>query len=644
MPGPRSATLAALAAAAAGAVVAGVALAAPGDLSVVSVSQAGTPGGQPAEAAAVSADGRHVAFTSAADLTGVATGGVRQLYVRDRAAGTTRLASATEDGQPANAAVDAEDAGNVLFAISADGRYVVFAAAATNLTPADADPARDVYRKDMVSGAVALVSVSSTGAKAGAAVAGDPDVSADGAVIAFGTGQAANLIPGDGNGASDVAVRDVPAGITTAASVRAVGGLPNGTTERPAISADGRFVAFEAPAGTNDVVPGDTGGGNDVFVRDLAAGTTAAVSDPALAVGSGFPDISGDGRHVAFETGFAYDPAADANAVNDAYRRDRATGAVVVASARDGLDAAGDGGGVRPAISADGTRVAFASTSANLTTDGNAAVRDVFVRDLPARTTRLASVRADGATQSLNPSDRPAIAADGGPVAFVFDDAAAATGLVEADANARPDALLKELAPSDDAGPALTVGAPADGASQRDAQVTVSGTATDPSGLAGVTVNGNPVALRAGGAFSAPALLQTGPNSITVVATDGAGNATARTLTVLRTAPRPARRVLGFSASMVRGRIVLKINLSAQARVRFTVLRRTAGPPPRRVVSLLRVGPRVLKVVKPGRRIVRLVPPTRAPGRYAVRVQIVGATGRAATRTDAFLIRATRRR
>jgi hypothetical protein len=229
-------------------------------------------------------------------------------------------------------------------------------------------------------------------------------------------------------------------------------------------------------------------------------------------------------------------------------------------------------------------------------------------------------------------------------VAFVVDDAGAAVTLVAGDANAQPDALLKELAPSDAAGPAVTVGGPADGASQRDAQVTVSGTATDPSGLAGVTVNGNPVALRAGGAFSAPALLQTGPNSITVVATDGAGNATARTLTVLRTAPRPARRVLGFSASMVRGRIVLKINLSAQARVRFTVLRRTAGPPPRRVVSLLRVGPRVLKVVKPGRRIVRLVPPTRAPGRYAVRVQIVGATGRAATRTDAFLIRATRRR
>jgi hypothetical protein len=226
----------------------------------------------------------------------------------------------------------------------------------------------------------------------------------------------------------------------------------------------------------------------------------------------------------------------------------------------------------------------------------------------------------------------------------VFDDAAAATRLVEADANARPDALLKELAPSDDAGPSLAVGAPADGASQRDAQVTVSGTATDPSGVAGVTVNGNPVALGAGGAFSATALLQAGPNAINVVATDGAANATARTLTVVRTSPRPARRVLGFSASMVRGRIVLKINLSARARVRFTVLRRTAGPPPRRRVALRRVGTPVLKVVKPGRRIVRLAPPTRVPGRYAVRVQIVGATGRAATRTDAFLIRAPGRR
>ncbi len=639
----RTAALAAIAASA-GAVAAGLALAAPGDVSVASVSQAGTLGAQPVEAPAVSADGRYVAFTSAADLAGVATGGKRQLYVRDRAAGTTRLASASAAGQPSDADVDAEDVANVQFAISADGRYVVFAAGATNLTPADTDATKDVYRKDMASGAVVLVSVNSSGVKANGAVTGDPGVSADGALVAFGSGPTTtNLTPGDGNNASDVMVRDIPAGTTTLAAVKAGGGLPNGTTERPAISADGRVVAFEAPAGTNDVVPGDSGASNDVFVRDLAAGTTTAASDPAKTPGSGFPDISGTGRFVVFETGNAYDAANDANAANDAYRRDMATGAFALASAKNGADGAGNAGGIRPQISADGNRVAFASTSVDLVPGGNAAVKDVFVRDMTSRETRLASVRADGTTQSGNESDRGAIAADGGPVAFVFNDAGAATKLVDTDANAQPDALLKEFAPSDATGPALTVTTPADGSVQRDAQITVGGTVTDPSGVSTVTVNGNGVAPGANGAFAATALLQTGPNAITVVATDGAGNTTTRTLNVLRTIPKAATRIRRFSAAISGRRIVVRLNLSNQARVRFTVLRRVVRTKPKRV-SLVRVGTPVAKIVKAGPRTVSLVAPSRKAGRYVLRVQLVGATGAASSRTDPFVIRAPKRR
>ncbi|MGE0025953.1 MAG: hypothetical protein AB7O78_08500 [Thermoleophilia bacterium] len=639
----RTAALAALAASA-GAIAAGLAIAAPGDVSVVSVSQAGTLGASPVDASAVSADGRYVAFTSAADLTGTPTGGKRQLYVRDRAAGTTRLASASAAGAASNADVDAEDVANIQFAISADGRYVVFASTATDLTPADTDANQDVYRKDMVSGAVTLVSVNSSGVKANAAVFGDPDVSADGSRVSFGSGASTNLVPGDGNNASDVVVRDIPAGTTTAAAVRVAGGLPNGTTERSAISADGRFVAYEAPAGTNDIVPNDTGAGNDVFVRNLAAGTTAAASDPTQTTGSGFPDISGDGRYVAFETGFAYDAGNDANGANDAYRRDMATGAFAIASARNGLDTAGNAGGIRPQISADGQRVAFASTSADLATDGNAAVKDVFVRDMSSKATRLASVASDGSTQSNNESDRAAIAADGGPVAFIVNDAAATTKLVGTDGNAQPDALLKEFAPSDAAGPAVTVTSPADGSSQRDAQVSVAGTATDPSGVSTVTVNGNGVTPAANGAFSATALLQTGPNAITVVATDGAGNSTTRTLNVVRPAPNAAgrTRILRFTAAISGRRILVRLNLTDPARVRFTVLRRTVRPTPRKVV-LVRVGTPVVKAMKAGPRTVRLVPPSRRPGRYVLRVQLVGATGAAATRTDPFVITAPKK-
>jgi hypothetical protein len=320
-----------------------------------------------------------------------------------------------------------------------------------------------------------------------------------------------------------------------------------------------------------------------------------------------------------------------------------ATGAFALASARNGADAAGNAGGIRPQISADGTRVAFASVSTDLVPGGNAAVRDVFVRDMASRETRLASVRADGVTQSGNPSDRGAIAADGGPVAFVFDDAGAATKLAEPDANAQPDALLKELAPSDAAGPTLTVTAPAPGSARRDAQVTVAGTATDPSGVATVVVNGNVVAVGAGGAFAAPALLQPGPNAITVIASDGAGNATTRTVDVVRTTAKPATRILRLAAAISGRRIVVRVSVSARARVRFTVLRRVVRTAPRRV-TLVRVGRPVVKTLKPGRRIVTLTPPSRRPGRYVVRAQIVGGRGAAATRADPFVIRAPTRR
>lgn len=273
------------------ALVAAVAVGAPGDLSLVSLSGGGTQGDQPAEAAAVSADGRYVAFTSSANLAGVPTGGFVQLYLRDRVAGTTELVSSSAAGAAANASVDVEDVGNVQFDLSGDGRFAVFASTATNLTPADTDPARDVFRKDMVTGEVALVSVSSSGEKANAAVGGDPSVSYDGTRVAFTSGQATNLFPGDANGAtSDVVVRDLATGTATLAAVSAAGQQANGPTERPSMSADGNVVAFEAPAGTFNLLPGDADGrGNDVVVRNLAAGTTAGASDPPCPPAPGSP-------------------------------------------------------------------------------------------------------------------------------------------------------------------------------------------------------------------------------------------------------------------------------------------------------------------------------------------------------------------
>jgi len=498
------------------------------------------------------------------------------------------------------------------------------------------DAGTDVFRKDLVTGAVTLVSVDSAGQKANAAVGGDPDVSYTGDVVAFTSGLATNLFPNDNNNASDVVVRDVSAGSTALVAKTAAGVQANSTTERPAISADGRFVAFEAPAGTFNLDPGDAlNRGNDVFVRNLAAGTLAPASDPTKTNGSGFPDISGDGRYVVFETAERYDPTNDPGGFNNAYRRDMGTGAFTVASARNGVATAGNTGGIRPSISADGTRVAFASTSTNLTADANAAVKDVFTRDIGSSTTTLVSV--DGTTQGSNDSDHAAAAANGGLVAFVFNDAAAVTKLLAADANAQPDVFAKELAPTDTTPPGLSITGPAQGLSQIASQVPIGGSVSDVSGIASLTVNGVPLPLTATGGFSTSLPLVLGANTITVRATDGAGNTTEATRTVIRTGlPAAASRpqVTALKAGFSRGKLVVRVTLTANARVSVQVLRRTVRTKPRKRVVLRGVAKPVTRSLQAGTHLIKLTPPKLKVGAYVVRVRVVSDLAGASVRTS----------
>ena len=615
-----------------------LALGAPGDLRLASVGSNGAQGADPAEAGAVSANGRFVAFTSKSAINGVATGGKVQLWVRDRTNGTTALASSNAAGVPADGDVESENVGNVFFALSGDGRYAVFDSTATNLSPGDTDANVDVFRKDLVTGAVTLISVNSAGQKANAAVGGDPDVSYTGDLVVFTTGLATNLFPNDNNNASDVVVRDVAAGSTSLVAKTTAGVQANGTTERPAISADGRAVAFEAPAGTTNLAPDDTGAVNDVFVRNLAAGTLAPASDPTRTTGSGFPDISGDGRYVVFESGERYDPTNDppGNTFNDAYRRDMGTGAFVLASARNGLATAGDGAGTRPSISADGARVAFASTATNLTADGNAGVKDVFTRDIASSTTQLVSV--NGATQGSTDSDHAAVAADGGLVGFVFTDPTVPPGtrLISTDINLQPDVFAKELTPTDTTPPALSLSGPAQGLSQIASQVPIGGSVTDASGVASLTVNGVPLPLTTTGGFSTSLPLVLGANLITITATDGAGNVSTTTRTVTRTGLPPATsrpQVTALKSGLSRGKLVVRVTLSANARVSVQVLRRTVRTKPRKRVVLSGVAKPVTRSLLAGVRLIKLAPPKKV-GSYVVRVRVVSDLAGASVRTS----------
>ena len=273
----------------------------------------------------------------------------------------------------------------------------MFASAATNLVAGD-DATKDVYRKDLQTGAVTLVSVNTAGQKANAAVFGDPDVSYDGRAVSFGSGDATNLFAGDLNNASDIVVRDIAAGDHRRWPPRA---RPASWPTAPPSGRRSAPTATSWPSrrrrGPSTCSPGDVlKQGNDIVVRNLAAGTTAGASDPTAATGSGFPDISGDGRYVVFETGFAYDAA------ERRLRRQRRLpprhdrrGAIALASAVNGSATGSAGGGVRPAISADGARVAFTSLGSDLAgADANAA-NDVYVRD-PASLADPPGERAGG--------------------------------------------------------------------------------------------------------------------------------------------------------------------------------------------------------------------------------------------------------
>lgn len=343
-----------------------------------SLGDAGGEGDFAAGEPAIARAGEVVAFVSAStDLVAGDSNGEPDVFVRDLAAATTVRASVADGGGGAEA-----DGPSEAPALSEDGTRVAFASRAANLTAGDTNAVFDVFVRDLSTGSTERASVSGAGAQANAE-SREPSISGDGTLVAF-SSLASNLVGGDSNGAFDIFVRDLSAGTTRRVSLTNAGLQANGDSTRPAISRDGRFVAFVSTA--TNLVPGDVNGVADVFVRDLAALSTARVSVGSGGLGgdgaSGRPSISADGRLVAFESAASNLVADDANGASDVFVRDAVGGTTARASvAADGTEGAGQS--VRPSISADGARVAFASNAANLVPmDGNSAF-DVFVAPNP---------------------------------------------------------------------------------------------------------------------------------------------------------------------------------------------------------------------------------------------------------------------
>lgn len=411
-----------------------------------------------------SADGEQLAFTSeASDLVAGDTNGNGDVFVRDLGSGDLTLVSLE--------ATETNGANGFSFEpfFSPDGTKVAFSTYGSDLGATDTNngglcrtgpapgwpggrprPCADIYVRDLVTGVTTPVSADTSGTATGNHESFNAGFTPDSSSLLFAS-LASNLVAGDTNGQSDVFVRDLAAGTTSLLSTNAAGVPANGSSGGASLSADGTKLLFVSSA--TDLAANDTNARRDVFVKDLATGTTTLVSVNAAGTGTGNgesafdgkPSFSADGTKVAFNS-LASDLTAEADGHSgpNVFVRDLAARTTSLVSVNTAGTSGGNGWSTRPVFSPDGNLVAFASGATDLvaTSDPNGLYHDVFVRDLAAGTTTLVSVNGDGNATGNAESLNPVFSPDGGRLAFISK----AGNLGSTDNNGATDIYFRHLA------------------------------------------------------------------------------------------------------------------------------------------------------------------------------------------------------
>jgi len=415
------------------------------------------------------------------------------VFVRDLSTNTTQVISARHPSFPS--ATPNGPSMLSISSVSANGRFVAFASEAENLVANDTNLCRDVFVRDLLIGTNLLVSINSSGNASGDGVSTDPAISGDGRYVAF-TSSAGNLVTGDTNKTQDVFVRDLQNATTLLVSVNTTGtGAGNGASYSPALSANGRYVLFRSKA--NNLVPGTFSGTENLFLRDLQAGTSYALTTSGLVAASMNPSgrfiafidtagasagktyiwdsqsaqrvytnvsvsgissvsISPDGNRMVYWAGsgssfnlFAADRAGHANwpigpgfaashpglrfsadgrfvtyaasatlkGTNQVYLYDFQTGNNSLVS-RTSLGGASSGSSDSPDVSADGRFVAYRSTATDIISTDTNGVPDLFLYDRLSGTTTLLSANQTGTASGNNRSLTPVFSGDGQTLVF----------------------------------------------------------------------------------------------------------------------------------------------------------------------------------------------------------------------------------
>jgi len=397
----------------------------------VSVASGGSQANGSSEAPSISSDGGIVAFISnATNLVAGDTNSAADVFVRDLDTGITQRVSVASAGTQAN-----DDA--FTLALSADGRFVAFGSYATNLVADDTNAKIDVFIRDRDTGTTERVSVTSLGVQADNE-SFSPAISSDGRYVAF-RSEATNLVLIDTNNSSDIFVHDRLTGLTERVSVASDGTQANGDSISPAISSDGRFVAFSSKA--SNLVVDDTNNKVDIFLHDRQTDTTERIVGPAeFDTGSGIlivsPAISPDGGFLGFRSNANDLVAGDTNNSFDTFLVDSDTlNAERISVSSSGVE--GNSDSSQPSISSNNRYAVFSSIATNLVLQDTNGSEDVFVRDRDLGQTRRVSFAFDG-SEGDDDSFSAVISADGRFVVFT----SLAENLVATDTNGVSDIFV----------------------------------------------------------------------------------------------------------------------------------------------------------------------------------------------------------
>lgn len=344
------------------------------ETTLVSVSSNGVQGNAYSYNPSISADGRFVAFRSdASNLVDNDTNNAADIFVHDTFSGETTRVSVDSDGAQG-------DGASLWPSISSDGQFVAFYSLASNLVDEDTNGVEDVFAHDRATGVTSRVSVGS-GNNQGNGGSHRPSISANGRYVAF-RSKASNLVDDDTNAVVDIFVFDRHTGAITRVSIASGGSESNSDSDFPVLSADGRFIAFSSEG--SNLVDDDTNGMVDVFVHDMLMGTTTRVSvagDDTEGNGSSDdPAISADGNTVTFDSLADNLVGNDTNGVRDIFVHNLSSAQTVQISI-SASDVQSNGSSEEPAVSGDGRFVAFHSAASNLVSIDTNGAYDVFVYD-----------------------------------------------------------------------------------------------------------------------------------------------------------------------------------------------------------------------------------------------------------------------